>query len=92
MCFVFMASPWKLIQCRFSSGQRVSLLVQAGKAAPLHIVIHVQLKLRYRAYNTAAAHLRAIKAFYTYTYTYTYTESRDLDHAYVSINPCICSS
>jgi hypothetical protein len=31
-----------------------------------------------------AAHLRAIKAFYTYTYTYT--ESRDLDHAYVSIN------
>lgn len=25
----------KLIQCRFSSGQRVPLLVQAGNAAPL---------------------------------------------------------
>ena len=92
------------IQCRFSSGQRVPLLVQADNAAPLPIVIpfiYVQLKLRYRAYNTAAAHLRAIQAFYTYA------ESRDLDideailachfesilallkgsqHAYVSIN------
>ncbi|MNJ19315.1 hypothetical protein D3C81_920600 [compost metagenome] len=37
--------------------------------------IYVQLKLRYRAYNTAAAHLRAIQAFYTYTYA----KSRDLD-------------
>ena len=66
----------KLIQCRFSSGQRVPLLVHAGNAAPLPIVIpfiYVQLKLRYRAYNTAAAHLRAIQAFYTYA------ESRDLD-------------
>jgi hypothetical protein len=66
----------KLIQCRFSSGQRVPLLVQAGNAAPLPILIpfmYVQLKLRHRAYNTAAAHLRAIQAFYTYA------ESRDLD-------------
>lgn len=66
----------KLIQCRFSSGQRVPLLVQAGDAAPLPILIpfiYVQLKLRHRAYNTAAAHLRAIQAFYTYA------ESRDLD-------------
>ncbi|WP_257225740.1 hypothetical protein [Pseudomonas sp. ICMP22404] len=57
-----------LIQCRFSSGQRVPLLVQAGHAAPLPILIpfiYVQLKLRYRAYNTTAAHLRAIQAFYT---------------------------
>ncbi|WP_256588019.1 hypothetical protein [Pseudomonas sp. LG1D9] len=66
----------KLIQCRFSSGQRVPLLVHAGNAAPLPIVIpfiYVQLKLRYRAYNTAAAHLRSIQAFYTYA------ESRGLD-------------
>ncbi|MEX5607927.1 hypothetical protein ABFV58_07800 [Pseudomonas protegens] len=59
----------KLIQCRFSSGQRVPLLVQSGHAAPLPILIpfiYVQLKLRYRAYNTAAAHLRAIQAFYAY--------------------------
>ena len=72
MSFVFMAShsmrwlPMKLIQCRFSSGQRVPLLVQTGNATPLPILvpfIYVQLKLRYRAYNTAAAHLRAIQAF-----------------------------
>jgi hypothetical protein len=35
--------------------------------------IYVQLKLRYPAYKTAAAHLRAIQAFYTYE------KSRDLD-------------
>lgn len=66
----------KLIQCRFSSGQRVPLLVQTGAAAPLPMLvpfIYVQLKLRYCAYNTAAAHLRAIQAFYTYA------KSRDLD-------------
>ena len=66
----------KLIQCRFSSGQRLPLLVQAGDATPLPILIpfiYVQLKLRYRAYNTAAAHLRAIQAFYAYA------KSRDLD-------------
>lgn len=66
----------KLIQCRFSSGQRVPLLVQDGLAAPLpNLVpsIYVQLKLRHRAYNTAAAHLRAIQAFYTYA------KSRGLD-------------
>ncbi|PQP00514.1 hypothetical protein C5612_23850 [Pseudomonas frederiksbergensis] len=66
----------KLIQCRFSSGQRVPLLVQAGHAAPLPILIpfiYVQLKLRHRAYNTAAAHLRAIQAFYTHA------KSRDLN-------------
>ena len=66
----------KLIQCRFSSGQRLPLLVQAGDATPLPILIpfiYVQLKLRHRAYNTAAAHLRAIQAFYAYA------ESRDLD-------------
>ncbi|MCU0091391.1 site-specific integrase [Pseudomonas koreensis] len=66
----------KLIQCRFSSGQRLPLLVQTGDTAPLPILvpfIYVQLKLRYRAYNTAAAHLRAIQAFYTYAKT------RDLD-------------
>lgn len=66
----------KLIQCRFSSGQRVPLLVQTGDATPLPMLvpfIYVQLKLRYRAYNTAAAYLRAIQAFYTYA------KSRDLD-------------
>ncbi|WP_237140775.1 MULTISPECIES: hypothetical protein [Pseudomonas] len=66
----------KLIQCRFSSGQRVPLLVQTGDAAPLPILvpfIYVQLKLRYRAYNTTAAHLRAIQAFYIYA------KSRDLN-------------
>jgi len=66
----------KLIQCRFSSGLRVSLLVQAGNAAPLPILvpfIYVQVKLRHRAYNTAAAHLRAIQSFYTYA------NSRDMD-------------
>jgi len=66
----------KLIQCRFSSGQRVPLLVQDGQAAPfpkLVPFIYVQLKLRHRAYNTAAAHLRAIQAFYFYA------KSRDLD-------------
>ena len=65
----------KLIQCRFSSGQRLPLLVH-GNAAPLPILvpfIYVQLKLRQRAYNTAAAHLRAILAFYSYART------RDLD-------------
>lgn len=65
-----------LIQCRFSSGQRVPLLVQAGNAAPLPKLIpfiYVQLKLRHRAYSTAAAHLRAIQAFYSYA------ESRNLD-------------
>ncbi|MFW3166455.1 hypothetical protein WBQ28_18445 [Pseudomonas syringae pv. syringae] len=35
--------------------------------------IYVQLKLKHRAYNTAAAHLRAIQAFYTYA------KARDLD-------------
>ncbi|VVP48508.1 hypothetical protein PS838_05224 [Pseudomonas fluorescens] len=35
--------------------------------------IYVQLKLRHRAYNTAAAQLRAIQAFYTYA------KSRELD-------------
>ncbi|CAI8881920.1 MULTISPECIES: tyrosine-type recombinase/integrase [Pseudomonas] len=66
----------KLIQCRYSSGQRVPLLVQDGQAAPLPKLvpfIYVQLKLRHRAYNTAAAHLRAIQAFYTYA------KSRELD-------------
>ena len=66
----------KLIQCRYSSGQRVPLLAQDGQAAPLPKLvpfIYVQLKLRHRAYNTAAAHLRAIQAFYTYAKT------RDLD-------------
>lgn len=65
----------KLIQCRFSSGQRVPLLVHAGDAEPLPILvpfIYVQLKLRHRAYNTAATHLRAIQAFYTYA------QSRDI--------------
>lgn len=66
----------KLIQCRLSSGQRLPLLVQAGDSAPLPRLvpfIYVQLKLRHRAYNTAAAHLRAIQAFYSYA------KSRDLD-------------
>jgi hypothetical protein len=68
--------PVKLVQSRFSSGQRVPLLVQDGQAAPLPKLvpfIYVQLKLRHRAYNTAAAHLRAIQAFYTYA------KSRKLD-------------
>ena len=67
--------PIKLIQCRFSSGQRVPLLVQAGNAAPLPVLtpfIYVQ-RNRHLAYNTAAAHLRAIQAFYSYA------ESQDLD-------------
>jgi hypothetical protein len=66
----------KLIQCRYSSGQRVPLLVQTGDAAPLPMLvpfIYVQLKLRYRAYNTASAHLHAIQAFYIYA------KSRDLN-------------
>ncbi len=66
----------KLIQCRLFSGQRVPLLVQTGDAAPLPILvpfIYVQLKLRSRAYSTAAAHLRAIQAFYIYA------QSRDLN-------------
>ena len=66
----------KLIQCRFSSGQRVPLLVQAGNAALLPKLIpfiYGQLKLRHRAYSTAATHLRAIQAFYSYA------ESRNLD-------------
>jgi hypothetical protein len=37
------------------------------------IYVQLKLKLRHRAYNTAAAHLRAIQAFYTYA------KSRDLD-------------
>ncbi len=71
----------KLIQCRFSSGQRLPLLVQAGDAAPLPMLvpfIYVPLKPRHRAYNTAAAHLRAILAFYSYART------RDLDQAGVT--------
>lgn len=73
----------KLIHCRFSSGQRVPLLVQDGLAAPLPKLvpfIYVQLKLRYRAYNTAAAHLRAIQAFYTYA------KSRELDIDFHTLN------
>jgi site-specific recombinase XerD len=72
--------PMKLIQCRYSSGQRVPLLVQTGDVAPLPMLvpfIYVQLKLRYRAYNTAAAHLRAIQAFYTYAKT----RGLDIDEA-----------
>lgn len=68
--------PMKLIQCRFSSGQCVPLLVHAGNAEPLPILvpfIYVQLRLRHRAYNTASAHLRAIQAFYIYA------KSRDLN-------------
>ena len=65
-----------MLQCRYSSGQRVPLLVQTGDAAPLPVLvpfIYVQLKLRYRAYNTASAHLRAIQAFYVYA------RSRDVE-------------
>ncbi|MDB6049656.1 MAG: hypothetical protein JWR17_2402 [Pseudomonas sp.] len=54
----------KLIQCRFSPHQLVSLLVQAGKAATLPMLIpciFIQLKLRHPAYNTAAAHLLATR-------------------------------
>ena len=68
----------KLIQRSFSSGQRVPLLVHAGNAEPLPILvpfIYVQLRLRQRAYNTAAAHLRAIQVFYIYA------KSRDLNIA-----------
>ncbi|NWB43554.1 MULTISPECIES: substrate-binding domain-containing protein [unclassified Pseudomonas] len=68
----------KLVQCRFSSGQRVPLLVQDGPEALLPKLvpfIYVQLRLRHRAYNTAAAHLRAIQAFYTYA------KRRELDNA-----------
>ncbi|WP_060511536.1 site-specific integrase [Pseudomonas sp. NBRC 111124] len=73
----------KLIQCRFSTGQRVPLLVQAGNAAPLPKLIpfiYVQLKLRHRAYSTAAAHLRAIQAFYSYAET----RNLDVDEAIVA--------
>ena len=66
----------KLIQRRLAFGQRVLLFVQDGQAAPLSKLVpfvYVKLKLRHRAYNTAAAHLRAIQAFYTYA------NSRDLD-------------
>ncbi|PJI47470.1 MAG: recombinase [Pseudomonas sp.] len=66
----------KLIQCRLSAGSRMPLLVQDGAAAPLPVLVpflYVQFKLKYRAYNTAAAHLRAIQAFYIYA------ESRSLD-------------
>lgn len=59
----------KLIQCHLSAGQRMPLLVQDGVAAPLPVLVpflYVQLKLKYRSYNTAAAHLRAIQAFYNY--------------------------
>nr|WP_303670922.1 hypothetical protein [Pseudomonas aeruginosa] len=66
----------KLIQYRLSSGQRVPLLVQDGAAAPLPVLVpflYVQLQLKHRAVNTAAAHLRAIQAFYVYA------ESRGLD-------------
>lgn len=52
-----------MFKCRFSLGQRLPLLVHAGDAALLPILvpfIYVQLKLRHRAYNTAAAHLRSI--------------------------------
>lgn len=51
----------KLIQCRFSSGQRVPLLVQAGNAAPLPKLIpfiYVQLKLRHRAYSRGHAEIK----------------------------------
>jgi hypothetical protein len=49
-----------------TDSRRVPLLVQAGDGAVAMFVpfIYVQLKLRHRAYNTAAAHLRAIQAFY----------------------------
>ncbi|HFH4341374.1 hypothetical protein MKK05_14130 [Pseudomonas aeruginosa] len=66
----------KLIQCRLCSGQRVPLLVQDGAAAPLPVLVpflYVQLQLKHRAVNTAAAHLRAIQAFYVYA------EGRGLD-------------
>ncbi|KTT63914.1 recombinase [Pseudomonas oryzihabitans] len=66
----------RLIQCHLSTGQRMPLLVQDGVAAPLPVLVpflYVQLKLKYRAYNTAAAHLRAIQAFYIYA------ESRSLN-------------
>lgn len=66
----------KLVQSHFSSGQRVPVLVQDGSAAPLPKLvpfIYVQLRFKHRAYNTVAAHLRAIQAFYTYA------ESRELD-------------
>lgn len=59
----------KLIQRHLSSGQRIPLLVQDGPAAPLPVLvpfIYVQIQLKHRAYNTAAAHLRAIQAFYIY--------------------------
>lgn len=75
----------KLVQCHFSSGQRVPLLVQDGLAAPLPKLvpfIYVQLKLRHRAYNTVAAHLRAIEAFYTYAKI----RELDLDEAILACN------
>lgn len=62
----------------FLVNRRLAHHVLPVHAAPLPILvpfIYVQLKLRRRAYNAAAAHLRAIQAFYSYA------KSRDLDFA-----------
>ncbi len=60
--------PMKLIQCRFSSGQRVPLLVHAGNAEPLPILvpfIYVQLKLMIANMIQATHGLRSLRSKHT---------------------------
>ena len=60
MSIVLMTSPLQVNDYR-CSGKLVTRAV--AHACPL---MYVQLKLRRRVFNTAAAHLRAIQAFYSY--------------------------
>lgn len=63
----------KLIQCRFSSGQRVPLLAHAGNAELLPVLVPficIQLKLRHRAYNTASVQWTMATRFLKQSYSY----------------------
>ncbi|WP_397431109.1 hypothetical protein [Pseudomonas chlororaphis] len=59
----------KLIQCRFSSGQRVPLLVQTGDAAPLPILVTETAPFPQIDSRTRDQNLRLLKQFLSWCVT-----------------------
>ncbi|PNQ90851.1 hypothetical protein CCU68_19480 [Pseudomonas gingeri NCPPB 3146 = LMG 5327] len=58
-------------------------------ASPLPIpepFIYVQLKLRYRPYNTAVSYLRATQAFYTYYHHASVGENTAVHQDFLAFN------
>ncbi|AZD22383.1 hypothetical protein C4K24_3080 [Pseudomonas chlororaphis subsp. aurantiaca] len=59
----------KLIQCRFSSGQRVPLLVRTGDAAPLPILVTETAPFPQIDSRTRDQNLRLLKQFLSWCVT-----------------------